>query len=218
MKFELKILVSVAVLAIAGAAYFLLRHPVLLDEGASAPNAKNVPSGEAALNGAVEAVSDESSKPEARSEMDIETASRFDVLLASVLAAAEAGDAEAMTSVAKVLDYCLSYSVSPGKFRNQAEFVARGVPANAAEVMNIADKQRRRCELVNDGRPISMEKVREWYSRAAAAGSIRALVASAMYSPGSTTPSEQSKLIEAALASGNPQVAFEAASLVPGSE
>jgi hypothetical protein len=144
----------------------------------------------------------------------LESSDDYSMLLAQQLPLAEGGDATAMSTVAKVLEYCQLYSESPAGFESHIQFMASLKPSEGQALKRVAAKISKRCSKVAAS-PTVPEAAQSWLLRAAEAGDVSALIRTAILHYEGTSPQERAALISAALNSGDPNVVFEAAGLLP---
>ena len=149
-----------------------------------------------------------------RHAVDLEAASDYGLVLAQVLPAAEAGDAEAMNTVAKVLEYCMFFRSAPGNFDIHVQTLARISPDQSAALNEASAKVKSRCRAVHSDGPIAMETIDGWQNKAAGAGNLSALVRSASRDLQDVRPEDHADLLRAVLDSGDPALMLEASSLI----
>ena len=152
------------------------------------------------------------------SALDLETADRYDVVLAAAKPLADAGDPKALDTIARIFRYCQNYLASPQMYRETQEVVIGLRPADAEQLRAALGRVESRCELVNGGLPIKAEDTAEALSSAAAAGSYHALVREAITNPSHVTPKERSELALYAIRSSDPNLLLDAAVLLEGAD
>lgn len=143
----------------------------------------------------------------------LESSDDYSLILAQQLGAAEAGDVEAMGTVAKVYEYCQFYSASPTNFEAHVESLAKLDPSRKQALDSVAAKVKKRCDKVMAS-PSLAEAMTSWLSKAAAAGDVSAIVRTAVLNHEGTSAEERAGLIQAAALSEDPNLMFEAGSLL----
>lgn len=146
--------------------------------------------------------------------MTLESSEDYSLLLAQQLPLAEAGDATAMGTVAKVLEYCQLYSASPANFESHVQGLAALDPSQDQALKRVAAKVAKRCGMVTAS-PSVAEAMQSWLSQAAEAGDVSALVRTAVLHYEGTSPQERAALIQVAMSSEDANVMFEAGALLP---
>lgn len=109
---------------------------------------------------------------------------------------------------------CSSYSLSPARYKETVEGIAKmgGVPK--ATVEHIKASADRLCADVDDGQPIPHEAVDLWLEQSAKNGDLIAKVKLAAKAPEELKPAEADQLISDVVASGDPNALLELSMLV----
>lgn len=140
----------------------------------------------------------------------------YGLLVATAMPLGEGGDKESAELVARVLEYCSFYSQSPEKFTSHVESLASASldQRQAAALRSLGSRMAERCSNVMPGTSIGTPDIQQWQQKAAELGSIRSLVRTAVTDNQAVTNEDKKQILEAAVASGDPDALLEAAELL----